>query len=340
MAHSNSSLNCFTDCMKKYEHQYILRTPPCMPQSKHLVFGSMAHEVLAKAGQLRDEAADGVVSIGEYRTIIPSEVLYQELKNDFAIKSWDRYFQAVIKQTAAYERELIDEIQKLSGSTLELVREKKLQLSVDELQDAFPGNNIQQPLVGVIDLLIIAGDYAIIVDYKFSTKNKTQDDFDMDSQLQNYSLLVSRRYNIPLRNIQIGYIDIPKKSFDEPKVLTNGTLSRAKDQNCSAEMYKKAVTAIHEDDPIYNCEPGGYYYDIYCNLSLNKAAYLSKQWLDLDVYDAIVADVIRTCKTIDLMKQLNMPFLRKYNAYNCSFCEFLRDCKPWLYIDNNKIFKE
>ena len=47
--------------MAKYEHNYILHTPPCKPLSPHLPFGTMAHEVLEKAGRLRDEAEDGVV---------------------------------------------------------------------------------------------------------------------------------------------------------------------------------------------------------------------------------------------------------------------------------------
>ena len=50
MAHSNSSLNCFANCMAKYEHNYILHTPPCKPVSPHLTFGTMAHEVLYNAG--------------------------------------------------------------------------------------------------------------------------------------------------------------------------------------------------------------------------------------------------------------------------------------------------
>ena len=65
MSHSNSSLNTFAYCMAKYEHSYILHTPPCKPPSPHLEFGTMAHDVLHKAGQLRDEANDGVIAKGE-----------------------------------------------------------------------------------------------------------------------------------------------------------------------------------------------------------------------------------------------------------------------------------
>lgn len=92
MAHSNSSLNSFANCMAKYEHNYILHTPPCKPISPHLTFGIMAHDCLYKAGKLRDEYDDGVIQPGDYEQVIPSEVLYPELKEEFGIESWTKLF--------------------------------------------------------------------------------------------------------------------------------------------------------------------------------------------------------------------------------------------------------
>ena len=65
MSHSNSSLNCFANCMAKYEQNYILHNQP-MRVSPHLTFGPMAHEVMYNAGKLRDDAADGVVNKYDY----------------------------------------------------------------------------------------------------------------------------------------------------------------------------------------------------------------------------------------------------------------------------------
>lgn len=76
-----------------------------------------------------------------------------------------------------------------------------------------------QPLVGVIDLLIMTKTSATIIDYKFSTTRKTQSDFDENSQLYLYSYMVHILYDIPLHNIQVGYIDIPKQMFEVPAVL-------------------------------------------------------------------------------------------------------------------------
>ena len=334
MSHSNSSLNAFSNCMAKYEHNYILHTTPCKPISPHLTFGIMAHDCLYKAGKLRDEADDGVLQPGEYQTVIPSEVLYDDLKNEFGISNWLNYFTPVIKQTAQYERDLVKELIDTQTGNVSVEREIKLQLTVDRLKElGYEG--ITQPLVGVIDCLMYTKTHAIIIDYKFSSSKKTQDDFDMNSQLPLYALFVHTLYDIPLHNIKYGYIDIPKQMFGMPTVLSNGTLSRAKSQNVSQEMYEKAVIAVHGEDPYYNCKKGGYYYDCYCNLALNKAAYLSIQYLDMEVYANITDDLMKAAKMIDFMIDNKMPFLKKYDSYSCKSCEYLTACKPWLTVNGD-----
>lgn len=332
MSHSNSSLNCFASCMAKYEHNYILHTPPCKPTSPHLTFGTMAHDVLYKAGKLRDEVDDGVVDNEKYYSIIPSEILYEDLKTEFGIPNWYNYFSAVIKQTAKYEKQLKDAMFSHGAKSITVEREVKLQLTVEMLEQ-LGYTDIKQPIVGVIDLLMYDDEYATIIDYKFSSSRKTQDDFDMNSQLPLYSMFVHYIYDIPLHNIRYGYIDIPKQALDSPVVLKNGTLSRSKSQNVTQELYAKAVLAIHGEDPYYNCEPGGYYYDTWCNLAFNKAAYLSTQWLDMNVYANVTNDLLITAKMIDKMKELNMPYLHKYDAYSCKSCEYVKACKPWTTVE-------
>lgn len=358
MSHSNSSLNCFAACMKKYEHNYVLHTPPCKPTSPHLTFGTMAHDVLHKAGMLRDEVEDGVVDTGKFYSIIPSEAQYSDLQEFFGIKNWTTYFTNVIKQTAIYEKQLIKEISELDDGPISIEREQKVQLTVDQIHEILGESRITQPIVGIIDCLIYTKNYAIIVDYKFSSTRKTQDDFDMNSQLPLYALFVHLLYDIPLKNIKVGYIDIPKKDFDKPIILSNGTLSRSKSQNVSPEAYERLVNAIHgrwyfkhpdgtlsqvefdptseqicEPDDYYNCKPGGYYYDCYCALALNRAAYLSVQYLDLSTYKGVISDLLDAATLIDYMTANSLPFVAKYDAYTCKGCEFLKACKPWLGVD-------
>ena len=333
MSHSNSSLNCFATCMKKYELQYVKKLEPDKGPSPHLVFGTMAHSVLEKAGLKRDEVKDGVVDVKEYDPIIPSELMFPELKEYFGITSWSRYFYAVIRQVTEYEKKLCDDYK-----YYEVKREVKLQMSPNELAYHY-GIRVSQPLVGVVDLLILSKgrdetyDAATIIDYKFSTGRKDQNDFDMNSQLFLYAALVHNMYGVPLRNIVVGYIDIPKKEFEKPVLLSGGTLSRSKSQNCSAEMYKKSVIAIHGDDPYYNCEPGGYYYNCYMELQNNKAAYLSSQYLDTDIMKNVLDDVLTAAEFADIVQEKDYPYLRKYDSYSCKSCEYLKQCKPWLGVD-------
>lgn len=329
MSHSNSALNSFASCMARYEHNYILHTPPCKPVSPHLTFGIMAHDCLYKAGKLRDDADDGVIQVGDYQQVIPSEVLYGDLKDEFQILNWQSYFVPVIKQTAVYERQLVKELIDAQTGNVRIEREVKLQLTVEQLKQ-LDYTNINQPIVGIIDCLMYTETDAIILDYKFSSSKKTQDDFDINSQLPLYALLVHINYDIPLHNIRYGYIDIPKKAFDKPTVLSNGTLSRSKSQNVSQEFYEQCVMAVHGDDPYYHCKEGGYYHDIWNSLALNKAAYLSIQYLDLDVYQGVIKDLLDAAKMIDFMIEHKMPFLKKYDAYSCKSCEYLTACKPWL----------
>lgn len=336
MSHSNSSLNCFANCMAKYEHNYILHTEPCKPISHHLTFGIMAHDCLYKAGKLRDDNDDGVIQAGDYRQVIPSEVLYNDLKEEFQINNWQKYFVPIIKQTAIYERQLVKELIDTQTGEVNVEREVKLQLTVEQLKQ-LGITGISQPIVGIIDCLMYTKTNAIILDYKFSSSKKTQDDFDMNSQLPLYAFLVHMNYKIPLHNIRYGYIDIPKKSFDNPTVLSNGTLSRSKSQNVSQEFYEQCVTAIHGDDSYYHCKEGGYYHDIWNNLALNKAAYLSIQYLDMEVYEGVIHDLMNAAKMIDFMAEHKMPFVKKYDAYTCKSCEYLTSCKPWLLVNGGEL---
>ena len=331
MSHSNSSLNCFANCMKKYEHSYILHTPPCKPVSPHLTFGIMAHDVLHKAGDLRDSYYDKVLMPGDYVQVIPSEVLYPELKDAFSITSWERYFMPVIKETAKYEQEIV---QKMPHCRIE--REVKFSITPEQLKE-FGITGIDQTIVGIIDCLIYNENSAVILDYKFSANRKSQDDFDMNSQLPLYAFFVHTLYDIPLHNIQYGYIDIPKQMCDEPVLLSNGTLSRSKSQNCTQDMYERAVTAIHGNDPKYNCEPGGYYYDAWCNMALNKPAYLSIQYLDEEVYAGVLKDLFDAARTIDTFIRNKMVFCKKYDSYSCGSCEYVNSCKPWRQVNNDTI---
>lgn len=336
MAHSNSSLNQFLQCEKMYDLNYNKHLTPPTPPSIHLSFGTMAHEVLYKAGELRD--TQGLNPPPDYKTIIPSEIAYPNEAAYFKITSWHKYFVPIIKKIAEIEQNCIEDLASTNKSptTIQIEREIKLSLTPDELSSyglLSPSLPVPvQPLVGVIDLLLYNPHEAIILDYKFSTKRKDQDDFDMNSQLYIYALFVHLHYDIPLHNIRIGYIDIPKQMFEWPIVLSTGMLSRSKAQNCSQDMYIAAVRALHdgpgEADKLL--APGGYYHDIVNELALNQPAYLSIQYIDETIYANVINDIIQTAQMITLKDINNLPYLRKHDSYSCKNCDWKTLCKPYL----------
>ncbi len=317
--YSNSSLNCFANCMAKYKYSYIDELEP-ETVSPHLTFGTLGHKVLEDAGHMRDAG----VKRNEIYTVIPAEILYPELKETFNIRSWERYFKPIIQQCEIYEDCSVETLIDDYDDGVQIERELKLSTTLPDSQ---------LEIVGVIDVLLyIPNTAAIILDYKFSTGRKTQSDFDENSQLYVYAKLVHDNYNIPLREIRVGYIDIPKQQFDQPAMLKNGTLSRAKSQNCSQEIYKLAVLAAHGDDPYYNCDEGGYYYVIYNELANNKVAYLQTQYLDLEAYKYILQDMTNTAEIVDKLT----VFPRKFDSYSCKNCEYKNHCKPWLGVNTDE----
>lgn len=328
MKFSNTSLNTYASCQRKFWHNYVNHSSKCKPNPLYFAFGEMAHKVLKDAGDLRDGIEGGCEV--NYDTVIPSELEYPELKREFRITNWHSYFVNVCKQVKEYEQAEInymaDENVGLSG--IEIFREH-------EIVEIICGKQV----IGIIDLLIISSNrqYATIIDYKFSSTQKTQDDFDMNSQLQLYATLVNRRYGVPLRNIRVGYIDIVRSDFERPIVLNNGTLSRAKSQNVSQEMYIACVKALNPDTWEELLAPGGYYYDIVQELVNRKIAYMNVQWLDMDTYNGVMRDVMITLDEVyDKLNKIPTSdmsnFCARYDAYTCKSCEFLTACKPWLAV--------
>ena len=128
-------------------------------------------------------------------------------------------------------------------------------------------------------------------------------------------------------------MDIPKSEFAYPELLSTGKFSRSKSQNVSQENYLEAVRAFHGDDPTYNCDPGGYYYETFMALANNKPVYLNKRYVDFDAYAGIMKDLQNAAEMIDKMKREQMPFLKKYDSYSCSSCEYINSCKPWVTVE-------
>ena len=312
MAHSQSSVGVYLSCQKRYELQYIKKCKAEERFMPHLEFGSMAHKVLEDAGNLRDSHDAG---IPDYNQCIPSELMYPMLKDYFNIMSWQRYFIRVCKRVAEYERVLIQNISKKTNSGCEIFREKKFSLA----------SGYTNPHTGIIDFLLISNDkqHAIICDYKFSSKVKTQDDFDYNAQLYVYAYAVNREFGVPLKNIQIGYIDIIKQDSSEPIVLKSGELSKSKSQNVLYEDYIDKIIELELDIDNYR--------DFLDELKLRDVAYISLQYIEADTYNIMIKSYMDAVDDIENKRtNSNCKFLRKIDSYSCGDCMFKSDCRKEL----------
>lgn len=221
--------------------------------------------------------------------LIPDEALYPELKETFGISSWLNYFTPIFKE--------LDE------------RMSDYELLYSEL----PVEN--EVLKGVIDAVWQHKETKryLITDYKFSTSDKGQEDVLLDEQMYIYAVLLAVKLNISLDQIDIGYINIPKKEMDNPRVLKNGTLSKDKAQNVT---YEKYVEKIHElglkiED----------YEDFLSEISGRKLLTIEHQPINMDM-------VYRIMENIDnVIQDMSKGYVLEKCSFQCKRCEYIQYCK-------------
>ena len=233
--------------------------------------------------------------------VIPDELLYPELKEAFGISSWQNYFTPIFNELDA--------------------RMKDYDLLYKEL--AVENETIK----GVIDAVWQhkeTGRY-LITDYKFSTSDKGQEDVLLDEQMYIYAVLLAVKLDVPLEQIDIGYINIPKKEMDNPRVLKNGALSKDKAQNVT---YDKYVDKIHElglkiED----------YQDFLDEISGRTLLTIEHQPINIDM-------VYRIMNNIDLViRDMQKGYVIEKCSFQCKKCDYIQYCKYGKEI-KNEIRKE
>ena len=150
--------------------------------------------------------------------IIPDEMLYSDFKDYYGITSWTKYF-----------TEIFEELDEFLENYEVLGTEVPYQIG---------------ELRGIVDIILKNKNTGKIhiYDFKFSNTNRTLTDIELDAQLYIYAgayALLNR--DVSLSNIRVGYITIPKKELASPKMLLNGTLSKAKSQSITYKNYMKAI---------------------------------------------------------------------------------------------------
>lgn len=222
--------------------------------------------------------------------IIPDEELYVQLKEYFGIKSWNDYFKSIYEELNMFLKDYI-------------VLDKEVLVENDYLK-------------GFIDLVLKneKTNKILLIDYKFSTSNKGQEDLLLDEQLYIYSLLYSKQFNIPIDNISVGYISIPKTQLDKPRLLKNGKLSKDKNQNTTYNKYIEAIKELNQDINDYQ--------DILEQLSGKTLLNISiTEHINLDMLERIVINID------NIFKDMQKGYTIEKCSFMCKNCDYLQYCK-------------
>jgi CRISPR/Cas system-associated exonuclease Cas4 (RecB family) len=221
--------------------------------------------------------------------IIPDEGLYPELKEAFGINSWENYFTTIFNE--------LDETFKNYE-----VLHREYRVETEDIK-------------GVIDVVWrckITGKI-LITDYKFSNKDKGQVDIWLDEQMYIYAAAYASLNNIPLEDIFIGYVNIPKAEMKKPRVLKNGTLSKDKAQNTTYALYMEAITenGLNAED----------YADILDEIKDKRLTTVAISNINLEMAQRIMQNIDNTIKDMD------KGYVLERCTFQCKYCDFLDYCK-------------
>ena len=221
--------------------------------------------------------------------IIPDEGLYPELKEAFGIDSWENYFTTIFNE--------LDETFKNYE-----VLHREYRVETEDIK-------------GVIDVVwrCKTTGKILITDYKFSNKDKGQTDILLDEQMYIYAVAYASLNNIPLEDIFIGYVNIPKAEMKKPRVLKNGSLSKDKAQNTTYALYIEAITenGLNAED----------YEDILDEIKDKRLTTVATSNINLEMAQRIMQNIDNTIKDMD------KGYVLERCTFQCKYCDFLDYCK-------------
>ena len=221
--------------------------------------------------------------------IVPDEGLYPELKEAFNITSWNRYFNLIFNDLDRYFKDYNV-----------IYREYPIETDL---------------LKGVIDLVLKhkeTGKY-LICDYKFSFSNKDVEDLYLDEQLYIYASVFGSENNICLDDIEICYINIPKKCLETPKVLKTGKLSKDKSQYVSYEEYKSKIEELGLNESDYE--------DFLEELKDKRFVTYCKNTINYDMLERIANNID------NVVKDMDKGYILEKCTYMCKQCPYVKFCK-------------
>lgn len=295
---SISRVNTYLDCQKKYFLGYVKNIKVW---NEHLGFGVITHKYLENIDTPKEELIYNMLCAKD-----EVDEKFRKVREKFGIPSFKEYLPYVKKELIkALNLYFID--YKIISNELEVLDE-------------------ELGIRGIIDLVLYqpSSKTLYIMDYKTSKKKKTIDDLELDMQLDVYTYLLAKNQHVlealkdlDITNLKIGYISLPKFYPIEPSVLKNGTLSKAKDQPTTYDIYVAKIKELGQDEANYT----------------EFLEYL-KTKRDVEV-ETINVDKTQIAKIIESFNDYramiefsntNNIYAEKYTSY-CKMCDYFDHCK-------------
>ena len=228
--------------------------------------------------------------------LIPDEIEYCELKDAFGIPSWKDYFEKVIEDIDNY----------INGEEIKY-RELRIESKAFDL-------------VGVIDLVTYNPESHkyTLWDYKFTNTPRTDNSLRLDEQLTLYAILFSQEFDIPLTDIEVGYLSIPKKGITKPKILKSGGLSKAALASTTYELYLEAI------------RENGLNPENYLDVLEQLKYFVFVKGVRTSVPTELAVSVAENIENV--MKDMQKGYVLWKHSFMCERCEFVKQCKGDVLI--------
>jgi CRISPR/Cas system-associated exonuclease Cas4 (RecB family) len=128
-----------------------------------------------------------------------------------------------------------------------------------------------------------------------------------------YAVLFALKEAVSLERIDIGYINIPKKEMDNPRILKSGQLSKDKAQNVTYDKYVETINELNLNIADYE--------DFLDEIKGRKLVSIQPQPINVDM-------AFRIMENIDnVVKDMNKGYVLEKCSFMCKKCPYIDYCK-------------
>lgn len=225
---SYSSTSAFKNCRKKYQYNYIENLKQ-IDEPVYFSIGSAFHIALAEHYDSKTEPKCIEKIVEYFNEHKPEDLADVEklIKWRFALSLTADLFKRYIREYQDEPFEVID-------------TELKFTVPIINPETNYKSKNFD--FFGIIDMLVKENGLYWIVEHKTTTSisNQYKKALTLDTQCIAYIEALERFLNIKIQGVIYNVIlkSLPVK----PKLLKNGKLSMAKNQNTTLELYLEAIT--------------------------------------------------------------------------------------------------